>query len=106
MRIVGGHEDLIAEYGETLVCPQRGIANEPRGGGARIMPDLAASDRIDCEDLIGAGEVHDPFGDEWCGFDSEMRDGKDPLHPELLDVPGVDLVEFAVAVAADVPVVG
>lgn len=121
--VVGDEEDVVAQDGYAAVGTEGGIGDEAGGAGPGVLPDGLAGGGGDGVDLVGAGEIHDAVGDEGNGFEAEIAhvlvevggvgkelgpegDGEGPLEGELVDVGGVDLGEGAIAVAAEVAVVG
>src|SRR3712207_2080087 len=85
------------------------------------MPDLVAGASVECENLIGACDVHDAVGHNGHSFQPEVphvfaivrsirkklrpqRNGKGPLETELIHVARVDLFQIAVSISAQVPV--
>src|SRR5579871_561906 len=106
MSVVRHHENAIAHYGGAAVGAFGGISGNFAGAVALVMPDGASSLRVDGENLIGASHVHNSVDDKWCQFEDEVVDGEDPLHHQIFDIGGSDLVEVTIAIAAELAMIG
>ncbi len=105
VRIVGYHKHFVTQDRHAAVGAERRVADESRSLRARILPDLAASQCIERQGLVRPGNVHHAVGDQGRHFEAKMIDGEDPFHAQILHVRRIDLLEFAVPVAAQVSVV-
>ncbi len=104
--VVHGHENVVAENGDSAIGSERRVSDESGRARARILPDDAAGESVQRQRLVRAGDVHDAVGDNRGHFQAEVIDGKNPFHRQLVDVRLIDLVELAVAVAVEGSVVG
>ncbi len=109
-RVVGDHEDAIPKNGHAAIDAGYGVPGWDQAFGAlpAVVPDLCACACVEGEGLIGGGDVHDSIDDEGGCLERAMRawKGEDPFGGEAGDVRYVDGVQRAVAIAADVAVVG
>ena len=105
MRVVGHEEDAIAENGHASIGSFRRIAARLAGTRAFVVPDGASCARIQSEHLIRTGDVHHAIDHNRCDLEHLMIDREDPFELQAADVRWVDLVQRAVAIAADVAVI-
>ena len=70
------------------------------------MPDGASGPRIEGEYLIRTGDIHHAIDDYRSDFEHLMIDRKNPFELQVADIRCIDLVQRAVAIAADVSVIG
>src|SRR3984957_17685564 len=106
MRVGGHHENLVAGKRNPTVRPGNGVADEPRGRGALVMPDLASAAGIERIALVGVGHIHYPAGDDGGRLHRpDVVHGKDPLRLYFLNIGVGDLLEVAVAAPGRLTVV-
>src|SRR5207249_4940595 len=108
-------EDLVSKNRCAAICPEGGITNQSRSAWARVIPDLATRQRIEGEDRVRAGDVHDPVGNQRRYLQPEVlhvlikigcvreqtppeRHSENPLQLQFLYVGGVELTQPAVPV--------
>ena len=101
MSVIGDGEQQVIADGDPAIQADRGIADEPLGARPGILPDLASCLGIQREDLVHARDVHDPVDYDGCAFDHALIGNREePLRGQVGDVPQVDLVQLAMAVAS------
>src|SRR5207244_6301306 len=120
--VVGRHEDLVSKNRCAAICPEGGVTNQSRSAWARVIPYLATRQRIEGEDRVRAGDVHDPVGNQWRYLQPEIlhvlvkvgcvreqilpeRHREYPLQLQLVYVGAVDLTQLAVPVGVERSVV-
>ena len=107
VRVVGDQEQPIACDGGAAVDARGGVSREALRPRARVPPKLTARARIERDAFVHVGDVHHALDHQRRGLQStRAADVVDPRGRQAADVGGVDLIEFAMAVAADIAVVG
>src|SRR5258707_13825897 len=107
MRVVGHHEHAISEHGDAAIDSAGRISGQALTARTAVVPDLAATSRIECVSLVDRGDVHHAihYHRGYLKRARRAREGKDPLGCEPLHICRVDLVKRAEAVAVHVAVV-
>src|SRR2546430_14218573 len=85
----------------------RSVVNQPFGDRPRVVPNDAASLRIESIGIVGGGDKHESVENHRRDFQA-IRIGrvKDPLRAQLPDILNLDLIEAAEAAAGIIPMVG
>ncbi len=104
MGVVGRKEHTVAEQCHTPIG-RAGISPRTRGG-VYVAPELASGRRAKGAYLVGRGDVHDSITDNGCCLEILNVQRINPFHLQVLDIPCVDLVQGAMAIAAQGAVVG
>ena len=106
--MVRHHEDAVAQHCHSAVLADGRVARGylSLSPGTGIVPELAASGGVQGVGLIDCGHVHHAVhyhrSDlEWRG----IRNREEPPHAKACDVPPMDLVQGAMPVAAQLPVI-
>ncbi len=68
--MVGGHEHAVAGDGGTAIRAAPGFALNAVRVRFVVRPELPAGGRVDGEDLIPSGDVHDAVRDDGCGLET------------------------------------
>ena len=106
MGVVRLEEHTVPQYRHAAVGAFGRIARDFLRAVPLVVPDRSPRLRIHSKHLVGAGDEHHPVHDQRRHLQREMVDREDPFDAEVLHVGGSDLVESAVAIPADVAVVG
>ena len=108
MRVIGVEEYAVSQHRRSAVCALCGITRDGPGRRSRprIAPDLSAGLRIERAHLIRSGHVHHAVDHEGSHLQAVVWKRIGPLKLETAYVFGVDLVERAVTIRSECPVVG
>ena len=71
-----------------------------RVAGVQVAPEFAPRRRAKSAYLVGRGNVHHAIADDGRRLQALNIQGVDPLHLQILDIAGIDLVQGAMAIAA------
>ena len=105
--VIGDHEDAVAGNRHAAVDAARCVADQALRARAAVLPDPTSVAGVERIALVGGGDVHDPAHHDRGHLQARgARQGEDPTGSQPRDVALVDLVERAVAVAAELAVVG
>ena len=106
MRVVGDEEDLVVADGHAAIGPQRRITHQAARLRARVFPDFRARQRVEGIHLVRTRDIHHAIGFERRDLQTKMRNRKEPLQSQRGHIGGVDLFQLAIAVRAEIAVVG
>src|SRR5581483_3269631 len=98
--------DFVIAYGNSPVGPERCISVDAFCHRAAELPQLRSRQCIDRKYLVGTSDIHHAAGFKGSDLQAEVRDGENPLQLQRSDVRSIDLLQRAIAVCTDIPVVG
>ncbi len=105
--VVGFHVDRILPDSDAAVFVGSGIVEQARTVGALMMPQDAASPRIEREGVVGGSDVHNAAHDDRRDFEALRVSGmENPRSLHFYDVSDIDFLQTAEAAAGVVAVVG
>ena len=64
MGVVGGHEDAVAEHGDSAVGGTGACPQDVRRTWLTVAPDLAAVEGVQGMNRVREGDVHDAVDDD------------------------------------------
>ena len=106
MRVIGDHEHAVAGDADAAVHAAGGVADQPLGPRALVVPDLAAAAGVERVAFVGARHVHHAVGDDRRHLQTRrVRQAEDPLRRQPAGVALGDLRERTVAAAGRLAVV-
>ncbi len=106
--VIGLEKDTIPENRHAAIDAARGIADQALRSRPGVVPDLTARARIERPDGIDGRHVHQAVDDDWRDLKRAGRawNLKGPFRREPRHIGDRDLVERAVAVAAQLSMIG
>ena len=99
VRVVGNHEDAIADDRRAAIHADAGLADDAAVSRLLVCPQHAPRRRVDRLQLVPSGDVHDAVDHDRGELRARFGHRQRPHGRETLHVRCVDLIERAVAVA-------